>query len=385
MVEAGVDIRTHVPTELVTQVASHEYLLTLKLDKSGGTMSGNLSMGDGAILEIATGSDTIPSIRGRTDPNTGLSIPLSDQINFICGGLRYACINTTGLFINTNAYLGSTTADSSDTSVLSRKEITSLITDAVAQTTLNYYYSVATDSGNSSFYKLLTSPIVDLGSTTSPALSVNDTWVLMDKYISPYGSPNITKLKPGIYRSVRYKTKSAATSDASIVGELRKYSTASVSTLIATSSIYTMTLDGIEDRVTVEFSVPSLVTFASTDRLEIRSYATKRSTGGGGNPTLTNWYGDGKQGFFSLPIDSALVMRTDMSNADSSIYNRYTTVTTVATTTFYPGFSFASGGISLFISGILQEPSIDYTETSSSLITTLSSVASGTRITILKR
>lgn len=67
-------------------------------------------------------------------------------------------------------------------------------------------------------------------------------------------------------------------------------------------------------------------------------------------------------------------------------YDRKTIVTTDSTTEFSTGLSYyASGTILVFVGGMLQEPGTDYEETSVATITFLSPVASGTRVTIMRR
>lgn len=76
---------------------------------------------------------------------------------------------------------------------------------------------------------------------------------------------------------------------------------------------------------------------------------------------------------------------TQITAAATVAYDRYTTFVSVATTTFTPGFSYASNTVAVYCGGILQELTADYTEDSSTVVTFASIVATGTRVTIMKR
>lgn len=186
------------------------------------------------------------------------------------------------------------------------------LSDAVAQGSIYFAFTLIPDATAAGYYQLLTSPLSTLASSTSALLTDQGVWVAQTKWLSPIGSPGITRLRKGTYNASRYKTKSNG-ADAQVMAELWKFSTASVSTFIASSSFYSITDDGLENRCLIDFSLPSDIAFETTDRIELRGYA--RKSGPGADITITNWEGDGKPGYFSLPLEAAEVMRIDATNA----------------------------------------------------------------------
>ena len=192
--------------------------------------------------------------------------------------------------------------------VYSTEETNQLIAQTVAL--LRYYVSSeATDLPG--FGSLNSVASTTESSFTTSALTTTMTQVT--QRITAAGRPNISQTVAGIYPfSVNLQRSGGKLAYFQVA--LFKRDTGGIETHIASSSVYTLT-DDVRKTVTLDLNAPETVAWASTDRLVLRSYASKESTGVA--VTITFFYGDGNQSYITLSAGGGGVYaRQDLSNVD---------------------------------------------------------------------
>jgi hypothetical protein len=174
-----------------------------------------------------------------------------------------------------------------------------------AQSTLRYYFNEAS-SDIAGFEAFATSPVaVQAGEAKTLGTSI----ALVDQWITPVNTPNLTTLVSGIYEMEMYFSTTGAGS-AYIVPELWIYTAAGAEKQhVATDSVKIISGAQTKDLQTFRFSVPAAVSLASTDRLVVKLYAYRA-----GVQSLVIWYGGATDAFFGVPISPRNFLRTDGSN-----------------------------------------------------------------------
>lgn len=159
-------------------------------------------------------------------------------------------------------------------------------------------------------YRLLaTYPVVTLATDALITLTSTN-FVVIQSYITATGTPNISLINPGLISVHRHMEKISG-GDIEVFCSLNKYD-GSI-THIATSTICLLSNDQ-EYSGGDYYTINEEISLNPTDQLIILVYARKT---GGTNPTMRFWYGNGKNGFISLPIPVQYNMRTDASNSNS--------------------------------------------------------------------
>lgn len=183
--------------------------------------------------------------------------------------------------------------------------------DLAAQSTLRYYISEAADAVIAGYEQLKTSPITVQASET---LAVGTTQTLLDAWISPIGTPNITMLSSGIYEVESYISKSAG-ANITCTMEFWTRNLAGVETFVASSAPTLFNVAAAVQPGFFRFSVASAITIVNTDRLVLKLYGIRA---GAPVSSLTLWYGGVTDAFFGIPISPRNFMRTDASNASAA-------------------------------------------------------------------
>lgn len=192
--------------------------------------------------------------------------------------------------------------------VYSVEETDQLIAQTVAL--LRYYVSSETtdlpDFGALSEVASLT----ESSFTTAPLTA---TMTQITQRITAAGRPNISQTMAGVYPfSVNLQRSGGKLAYFQVA--LFKRDTAGSETHIASSSVYTLT-DDLRKTVVLDLLAPNTVTWSSTDRLVLRSYAAKESTGV--DVSITFYYGDGNQSYITLSAGGGGVYaRQDLNNVD---------------------------------------------------------------------
>lgn len=180
-------------------------------------------------------------------------------------------------------------------------------TDALAaQSSLRYYFD-ETSSDIVGYESFATSPVLI---QASEALALGTTLALLDTWITPPNTPNLTTLVTGEYEVEGYMSKSGAGTAYTIM-ELWSRNLAGTETFIASST--QSSLVGVVSSPqlgVLRFSVGTAVTLADTDRLVVKLYGYRS-----GVAALTLWYGGATSAFFGVPISPRNFMRIDGSNA----------------------------------------------------------------------
>ena len=193
--------------------------------------------------------------------------------------------------------------------VYSVEETDLLIAQTVA---LLRFYVSPEPSADIASYGLLSDVATETAAsfTTGP---LTDTLTMVTQRITASGSPNITQTPAGIYPfSIAFQR--TGTKNAYFQVRLYKRDLSGTEVGIATSAIYTVT-DEAFHTVTLDTAALSTVAWASTDRLVLRTYASKETTGA--SVALTFFYGDGYQSYITLSAGGGGVYaRQDLSNVD---------------------------------------------------------------------
>ena len=192
--------------------------------------------------------------------------------------------------------------------VYSTEETNQLIAQTVA---LLRYYVSSEPTDLPGFGSLNSVASTTESSFTTPALTTTMTQVT--QRITASGCPNISQTVAGIYPfSVNLQRSGGKLAYFQVA--LFKRDTGGSETHIASSSVYTLT-DDLRKTVTLDLMAPSTVAWASTDRLVLRSYAAKESTGVAVD--ITFYYGDGNQSYITLSAGGGGVYaRQDLHNVD---------------------------------------------------------------------
>ena len=193
--------------------------------------------------------------------------------------------------------------------VYSVEETDQLIAQTVAL--LRFYVSPEPSTDIAS-YGLLSDVATETAAsfTTGP---LTDTLTMVTQRVTASGSPNITQTPAGIYPfSIAFQR--TGTKNAYFQVRLYKRDLSGTEVGIATSAIYTAT-DEAFHTVTLNTAALSTVAWASTDRLVLRTYASKETTGV--PVALTFFYGNGNQSYITLSAGGGGVYaRQDLSNVD---------------------------------------------------------------------
>lgn len=192
--------------------------------------------------------------------------------------------------------------------VYSIEETNQLIAQTVA---LLRYYVSSEPADLPGFGSLNSVASTTEASFTTPALTTTMTQVT--QRITAVGQPNISQTVAGIYPfSVNLQRSGGKLAYFQVA--LFKRDTGGSETHIASSSVYTLT-DDLRKTVTLGLLAPSTVAWASTDRLVLRSYAAKESTGVAVD--IAFYYGDGNQSYITLSAGGGGVYaRQDLHNVD---------------------------------------------------------------------
>jgi hypothetical protein len=192
--------------------------------------------------------------------------------------------------------------------VYSTEETNQLIAQTVA---LLRYYVSSEPADLPGFGSLNSVASTTESSFTAPALTTTMTQVT--QRITAAGQPNISQTVAGIYPfSVNLQRSGGKLAYFQVA--LFKRDTGGSETHIASSSVYTLT-DDLRKTVVLNLTAPETVAWASTDRLVLRSYAAKESTGVAVN--IMFYYGDGNQSYITLSAGGGGVYaRQDLHNVD---------------------------------------------------------------------
>ena len=215
----------------------------------------------------------------------------------LSGGTFTACV-----------FLATTTPCVEPTAIVPRDYV-----DQIAgQNSLRYYFSQTDDPIIAGYEKFATAP--EAIQTSDGPITVNAAITLLDTWITPANTPNITTLLSGIYEINQFFTKTGGGVDITYRYEMWTRNTVGTMTFVATSS--SAILSGTITTPTIIrciLSVPAAVTIAATDRIVIRAYASRS-----GAATTTIWYGSITEGFLSFLISPRNFARTDFSNISAS-------------------------------------------------------------------
>lgn len=192
--------------------------------------------------------------------------------------------------------------------VYSTEETNQLIAQTVA---LLRYYVSPEPTDLPGFGSLSSAASTTESSFTSPALTTTMTQVT--QRITAAGQPNISQTVAGIYPfSVNLQRSGGKLAYFQVA--LFKRDMVGSETHIASSAVYTLT-DDLRKTVTLDLLAPSMVAWTSTDRLVLRSYAAKESTGVAVD--ITFYYGDSNQSYITLSAGGGGVYaRQDLHNVD---------------------------------------------------------------------
>lgn len=192
--------------------------------------------------------------------------------------------------------------------VYSTEETNQLIAQTVA---LLRYYVSEIPSDLPSYGSLAHTASTTESSATTPALTTTMTQVT--QRITPVGEPNISQTVAGVY-PFSVNLQRTGTKTAYFQTAMFKRDVAGNETHIASSSVYTVS-DELRKTVVLDLVAPENVLWAATDRLVLRSYASKETTGV--TVTLTFFYGNGNQSYITLSAGGGGVYaRQDLSNVD---------------------------------------------------------------------
>lgn len=192
--------------------------------------------------------------------------------------------------------------------------------ELLQQGNFRLYYVTATDSVTgarllATYPELVDSSIVYPGLSSANYVQVNPLGRL-----SSVGEPGVETLVAGEYQAVRYMSSDQAISTGRSVTGVNELwlvdaDGSSNPTFVASSGEYIVLGTEIQ-RITTSYKLSSDVSTGGTTRRFLEKHYRKR-TGilTGANPVVTVYYGGIREGVFTAPLSSAIVMRTDASNA----------------------------------------------------------------------
>ena len=182
----------------------------------------------------------------------------------------------------------------------------------IAQTVALLRYYVSSETTDLPGFGTL-SEVASLTESSFTTASLTTTMTQITQRITAAGRPNISQTVAGVYPfSVNLQRSGGKLAYFQVA--LFKRDTVGSETHIASSSVYTLT-DDLRKTVVLELMAPETVTWAPTDRLVLRSYAAKESTGVAVN--ITFYYGDGNQSYITLSAGGGGVYaRQDLHNVE---------------------------------------------------------------------
>jgi hypothetical protein len=188
------------------------------------------------------------------------------------------------------------------------------------------HYNTATDTVTGG--RLLTTESVAVATSITYAALATTTYVQVNAInrLSEVGQPGVVTIPAGTITGVRFFSKTAGgTAGRSVTGVDELWAVDADGTsnpaFIASSTEYVLdAADGVVQRASVDWSLPTDFSMgAANRRFMMKHYRKRTGTLTGTDPVVTVYYGGIYAAFLKLGLPSAVVMKTDGSNASSTV------------------------------------------------------------------